>query len=235
MSFKYEDIWWGSAYVGIDFSLNGTAAVAIDDMGRPIRILYTTDKKKYNNPNEIYQKVEALKKSKDQHRSVYNEIRKFFNLENLTKFLTTIPGAQYPFFVALEDYAYGAISGSVYQIAENVGILKHWLAKQGLPFKTYSPQAVKIFATGRGNAKKKDVVKVASNLLDLKGLVSHKGGDVAGPGIDIADAFFVARMLRLELLIRREKLSLENIEENARKAFLTGKRESCLDAPFIKL
>ena len=49
---------------------------------------------------------------------------------------------------------FGSSFGSLFQIAENCGILKYRLQEENLPYSTVVPSVVKKGATGKGNADK---------------------------------------------------------------------------------
>lgn len=53
----------------------------------------------------------------------------------------------------LEGYSMGS-TGKIFNIAENIGLLKHKMWKEGIKFITPAPTQVKKFFTGKGNAKK---------------------------------------------------------------------------------
>ena len=61
--------------------------------------------------------------------------------------------------VQIEGYAMGASSGLVFQIAENTGLLKHYMWKAGIKFDAIAPTAVKKSFTGKGNAKKEQMIE----------------------------------------------------------------------------
>lgn len=60
--------------------------------------------------------------------------------------------------VVLEGYALGSTKGLVFQIAENTSVLKQRLHKMSIPFTIPSPSSVKKNFTGKGNAKKPEMV-----------------------------------------------------------------------------
>lgn len=70
-----------------------------------------------------------------------------------------------PEFVFIEDYAYAA-TGKVFNIAENMAILKNMLANVGLKYVMIPPTVIKKFATGKGNANKEKMYD--SFLMDTK-------------------------------------------------------------------
>lgn len=58
-----------------------------------------------------------------------------------------------PEIVFIEDYAYGA-TGKVFNIAENMAILKNMLYNVGIKYLMVAPTVIKKYATGKGNANK---------------------------------------------------------------------------------
>jgi len=93
--------------------------------------------------------------------------------------------------VNIEGYAMGS-TGLIFNIAENTGLLKHKMYKEGIEFTITSPSANKKFATGKGNAKKDQmyeafVEKTGLNLLQIFGTKT-----VGNPVSDIADAYFLS-------------------------------------------
>ena len=87
--------------------------------------------------------------------------------------------------ICIENYAYAA-TGRVFDIGENTGILKYKLNKCGMAFQTVTPQIVKKFATGKGNAKKTDMYDafVEDSGLDLGKIKQWS---------DIADSYWIAK------------------------------------------
>ena len=85
----------------------------------------------------------------------------------------------------IENYAYAA-TGRVFDIGENTGILKYTLNKSGLMFETVTPQIVKKYATGKGNAKKVDMYDafVEDTGMELTGIKQWS---------DISDAYWIAK------------------------------------------
>ena len=88
---------------------------------------------------------------------------------------------------AIENYAYAA-TGRVFNIGENTGILKYKLHQNRLMYETVTPQIVKKFATGKGNAKKVDMAEAFTKEtgLDLTGIKQWS---------DISDSYWISRWL----------------------------------------
>ena len=88
-------------------------------------------------------------------------------------------------YIAIENYAYSA-TGRVFNIGENTGILKYMLFQNKMNFETVTPQMVKKYATGKGNAKKVDMADAFTKEtgLDLTGIKQWS---------DIADSYWISR------------------------------------------
>ena len=87
--------------------------------------------------------------------------------------------------IVIENYAYAA-TGRVFDIGENTGILKYKLNKCGMRFETVTPQIVKKYATGKGNAKKADMYDafVEDTGIDLGKIKQWS---------DIADSYWISK------------------------------------------
>ena len=96
--------------------------------------------------------------------------------------------------LAIEGYAMGA-RGKVFNIGEATGLLKNKLWMQDCKFSIYAPTAVKKFATGKGTAKKEQMIEAFTaetgiNFTEILGLKSIKGGPIS----DIVDAYWICKM-----------------------------------------
>lgn len=71
--------------------------------------------------------------------------------------------------VMIEGYAIHAKFGHVHERAELGGLIRYGLWRLGIPFAEVPPMSLKLFATGRGNAKKEDVLAAAIRRLGYQG------------------------------------------------------------------
>lgn len=69
--------------------------------------------------------------------------------------------------VVFEGFAMGSRVGMIFQIAENASVLKQWLSSNGIPFTIPSPAHVKKTFTGKGNAKKPQMIAVFNKLFAM--------------------------------------------------------------------
>ena len=96
--------------------------------------------------------------------------------------------------VYIEDYAFAA-TGNVFNIAENTGILKHYLKKCGFHFTTIPPTVIKKHATGKGNANKELMYEtfLEETNIDLQSRLSPKSIKITNPVSDIIDSYYICK------------------------------------------
>ena len=96
--------------------------------------------------------------------------------------------------VYIEDYAFAA-TGKVFNIAENTGILKHYLKKCGFHFTTIPPTVIKKHATGKGNANKELMYEtfLEETNIDLQTRLSPKSIKITNPVSDIIDSYYICK------------------------------------------
>jgi len=104
--------------------------------------------------------------------------------------------------VYLENYAF-ASTGRVFNIGENCGILKHYMWLEDIDVELVAPAALKKFATGKGNAKKDQMIAqftkdTGVDLWDMFGIPNNTKS-IPSPIDDIADAFFLAKYSTIEI------------------------------------
>ena len=102
-------------------------------------------------------------------------------------------------YIMIEDYSFGS-KGKVFNLAENCGLLKYLLYKNGYKFFTVAPTVVKKYATGKGNATKEKMYEafLAETEIDLHNIISPTT-KLGSPTTDIVDAWYLARYMIDEL------------------------------------
>lgn len=105
-------------------------------------------------------------------------------------------------YIMIEDYSFGS-KGKVFHIAENCGLLKYVLYKNGYKFFTVPPTVVKKHATGKGNATKE---KMYETFVESTGVELHKilspTTKLGSPTTDVVDAWYIARYMHDQLEIQ---------------------------------
>ena len=115
--------------------------------------------------------------------------------DNLSKWSSVIVTRRNVGYCFIEGYAFNAV-GRVFQIAENTGLLKYNLWKNGVEYDVFAPPSVKKYSTGKGNAKKELMYEcfleeTGLNIRDELGITSDKQWN---PLSDIVDSYYIAKM-----------------------------------------
>jgi hypothetical protein len=94
--------------------------------------------------------------------------------------------------IFIEGYSYGS-KGLVFNLAENMGILKHKLYKANKKFEVIVPGVIKKNATGKGNADKLKMYEqfVKDTGVDLMKIYEQK--KLNNPVTDIVDSFYIVK------------------------------------------
>ena len=232
---------------GLDISLDHGGVVCLDENGRVFDYVYLTSIKKFFDVDPGHS-VFLSKKGKDESKDTFR-LRRLREFASIPMFLMEDISSAY---FSIEGYAYASQSTSICQIAELTGYLKHLLFEGGGNIRIHDPLTVKLFATNKGNASKKEVV-ISSGLstyvpegLIKRKVIKKKGKttlpqelwweDYDGPITDIADAYFLARMVYRELQLRSGDLLPNQLSEGERRIFLRVSKAypvNILDRTFI--
>lgn len=133
-------------------------------------------------------------------------------------------------YVALEGYATNSRSNRATDTHELCGLIKMLLWQEGIPMRMYPPTTVKMAVTGSGSADKGDM-KIAA--YKKFGLEVTKLGEA---GENIADAVMLAGLLSAELAVRSGRITMKDLDPNARKALLRitkSEPEAIISRPFL--
>lgn len=171
-----------SMFAGLDWSMS-CPAICIYDSKKPFNFknctfFFYTDKKKFD---QSYGNIHGFKNSLyDCEEDRFDQISEW-GIQIMLKHGVTQ--------ACLEGYSMGS-SGRVFNIAENIGLLKHKMWKNKIKFITPPPTTVKKFFTGKGNAKKEamyDALVEKGLECDLESLLSSRKQD--SPIADIVDSY----------------------------------------------
>lgn len=101
----------------------------------------------------------------------------------------------------IEGYAYNAV-GRVFQIAENGGLLKTFLWKNGISYDVLAPTEVKKFGSGKGNANK-EVMYDAFLLetgINLFAKINQDEKKHWNPVSDMVDSYYICKLGHKKLI-----------------------------------
>ena len=95
--------------------------------------------------------------------------------------------------IYIEGYSMGS-TGMVFNIAENAGLLKHYLWKNRFKYNIIPPTVIKKFATGKGNENKeklqdKFIEETGVNIKEILNMTEKSWN----PSSDIIDSYFIAK------------------------------------------
>ncbi len=220
---------------GLDISLDHGGVVVLNEDGTVLDYLYLTKTKseaKIDPEHSVFLSKQEEDESKDVLR--LRRIPEYF--EHLMDFERKVSTSSFPSYYSIEGYSYRSQSTSLCQIAELTGYLKHMIFESGGSIRIHDPLSVKLFAANKGNASKKEVAVSALHNFDIpeglikKTTVKKKGKtklppelwweEYAGPVTDIADAYFLARMVYTEVQLRKGEILLKELSEGERRIFL---------------
>ena len=202
--------------LGIDPSLSGTAFVVLKD-GELHNYCFFTDVikvAKASPKHAILNKATGIERLNKIYES-YDELLAF-NSGRID-------------CVGIENYAFGATSNSVFQIGGCGELLRLLTYREKIPYKEFEPSVVKKFATGNGSAQKSEMV-----------LAAYKDGFDVSPygknGEDLADAYWIAKMITRNLQILDDKKYLQVMPAKEREVWnATSKKNPIplIDRSFI--
>jgi Holliday junction resolvasome RuvABC endonuclease subunit len=201
-----------SIVLGIDQSLNGSAFLLMKDF----EIL------------DYYYFTNVVKNSKCEH-AILNRTTGIYRLNFIYDWFNKFLFSHDIDYAAIENYAFGAKSNSVFQMGGLGEMLRLSLFKNKVPYKEYEPARVKKYATGKGNAEKSQMVLAAFK----DGFDVSKYGK---SGEDLSDAYWIAQMLNNEICIHKNKDYLKNLSSKKIEIFTEETKSNpvaLINRPFI--
>lgn len=204
---------------GGDISVNHMAVVAL--LGStPLLVRYMSQTKKGVSDDPRWLSCCAPKRGKGQDVTAF-KVERLRVLKGLLQ--ATATGMAYlahgkPIHMAIEDYAYGAKGRGIYQIAEVGGQAR--LSFGGVAkLRLHDPDTVKLFAAGKGNASKDEVIDAMVEDYGHRWLLDVPRFDSDDVRSDVADATALAEMVRVEMELRSGRARLSDYGDNVRRVF----------------
>ena len=214
--------------IGADLSINssGVVRMVLDDKTLEIKrqdYLSFTQVKKTATKDIIHYKKDDFRNDIEQNK---------WMTERIISFCVTLGE---PDYIGIEDYAFAA-RGLVFNIAEFIGGFKSAVYDRRWKIRLYDPCTIKMYATGKGNADKVGIEDAYNK--------NHKGQltgidtlpEYKSPKVDIIDAYFIAKILQVELKIRHNVIDIRKLSEMETKIFqrtTKGNPENLLVREFL--
>lgn len=149
------------AYAGLDLSLAGTGGALLDEAGAVVSVLaFSTSKREVEKAGKGGRDMLVLSPEvkKGDARAMWNRTVFVHNTVKDWLALWAEPGC----LVAIEDHAFGARGTSIYQLGHLHGLVRHALHARGMRWLLVAPTELKAAVTGKGNADKNAMMKVAT-------------------------------------------------------------------------
>lgn len=171
--------------VGIDYGMNSPSITILNNgVIEGIFCIRATKKQYTNNPLITILEYPKYK----------NNMERFDKLSSLIlNFIPTDITC-----ACIEDYSFASSSGMAFTIAECTMLFKYkFLKKFDIELNVVAPKQVKKFATGSGNAKKRQMVnqfKIEQfDIYESFGLIDDNAEKIKSPIDDICDGYFIAK------------------------------------------
>ena len=172
--------------VGIDYSLSSPCICIHDGYGFSISnctFNYLTSTKKYEG---VWR--QNLNITGTLHVDFTSDEQRYFTITSWVLSLLNEGD-----IISIEGYSM-ASTGRVFNIAENAGLLKHYLWKNNYKFTMVPPTVVKKFATGKGNANKEKLQEsfIQETRVEIKKVLNMTDKQW-NPSSDIIDAYYLCK------------------------------------------
>jgi hypothetical protein len=211
--------------IGCDISLNHGGFCWFNEKGKVTDWKFFHNVKKYTVAEPLHGYVFNLKKRSEETSHSFDLRRLVFYRELFHD--VVIVEEPDPSWVcgyySIEGYAiHQGVSSTnrLLQIAELTGSLKELIYHGGGRMRIHDPMSVKMFAL-HGRATKRDMREAAKQdgfeLPDA--LFKETKKDLDGPGTDVIDAYWLGKMLVMELQLRKGTLLLSDLLPNQIKVF----------------
>jgi len=232
-------------FIGIDASPSHGSVVAIDKNGDIVDWLAWGKVKKLCNLSDkiLCSPTRAAIDDKDCYR-----VRRNSNVYDVFNIFLDRFKDGYEVYANIEHYSMHSMSSAITVCAEVGGIIRNLLFIRDVPFIETPPTTLKLYATGKGNAKKIDMVNAFFEFYEGRSLdinnddindlvtINNKKNDMDGLLTDIVDATFLSRMIKDLYLIKHDEIKVNSLPPQAERVFTkTSKKynKSYIKRPFI--
>jgi len=186
---------------GIDYSKNSPAAV-IMELDEDLEVIgydyvcFSSVKKVANCDNKIvYYKKKDFRNDMDGY---------LFMRDNIMPALIDVD------CVAFEGYAFAG-TGKVFDIAEATATTKIAIYESNIDMRIYEPTVIKMFGHGKGNAGKVEMNDAFNKVSSTDKPEWDIIPELRSPKEDLIDAYFIGKLLQMELKLRHGLVDLKSL------------------------
>lgn len=224
--------------VGIDISLNHLGICLLDSEGRFQDYAFLTDTKKFVTADPEHGELYKHQSSRSDHPLHFQRIGRFEELVDLMLSKWCSDGGDWV-GVAVEGYALNSKNTRLYETAELTGAIKRTVVRPCQELRIHDPDTVKMFAVDYGHAKKDQIYdkfeEETGESVPTTWLKQGQKRELSGPGTDVADAYFLARLLWTENQVRTGRIKLQDLPPFVRKILLRQTKtypQNLLERPY---
>ena len=209
-------------FLGLDLSPTHFALVAVDRHGRFVGGYMATDKTTVKKLKQARSPVRCVEVPKLETRAPL--AAKLARLESMKFRLVgaihdLTDGAKAPIHISLENYAFGK-ANQAHQTGETGGVCRLAILNAGLRLRLYSPNSIKLYATGEGKAEKAQICEaMLARGAHALGATPKAAGAIDKHG-DFYDAYAAAYMTLDEVMLRAGEITLQSLPDERRSAFI---------------
>lgn len=198
--------------IGIDYSLSCPCVCVSNNKTFSENYFHFLHASTKHHGNDILKNIHG-----DPHDEYLTDQQRY---ENIASWVLSIlePHDKDNMHILIEDYAFAA-KGRVFNLAENCGLLKYLLYKNGYKFSTIAPSVIKKYATGKGNANKEVMWNSFYELtnVDLIGAFGSKSRKLDSPVTDIIDSYYLTAWMHDSLANEKESEKMDRGTNRKRK------------------
>lgn len=206
--------------IGLDVSLNHLGMCCLDLDGQLQHWTFLTDTKKFVKEDPDRGVLYKVPSARSDHPRHFRRIEYF--VEFVTDHLKQWEAGELQ-IVCIEGYALESKNTRLYETAELTGAVKRACVLAGRKLRVHDPGTIKLFACNYGHATKQQIY---NEFIDETGVsvptTLLKEGQkrvLSGPGTDVADAYFLARMGWMEHKLRIAEIRLQDLSPHLRKIY----------------
>lgn len=205
--------------LGIDLSLNHAAFVLLED-GELCKYIVVTDNPSIfkTDPTCIY-----MMDAPGDDPTTKQLNRLCFWGKWITRFVMDLE----PDYIAIEDYAFAKGFGA-HQLGEVGGILRLSLWFLYLPWRKYTPNQIKLYATGKGKATKHQMIKAVKDKWGVSFKHHTTAKSNAGAEEDLCDAYSIAKLLWDEAQVKNG-MNVTELHPDAKRVLTMPSKKSGLN------
>ena len=203
--------------IGIDQSLTCTATSIILTNIDTFEILeekmfFTTKVKKHIKSNkkslQSNEKVSPILVSKETGFRAARNIR-----DTLKVAFKEIEDSGIPTYCAIEGYSMGSRAGQAFSLGELGGLIKDLAKDSGFFLRSYPPTTVKKFGCGKGSGSKLPMFQAFQKRVGTvhDQIMEYYNGKISSPIEDMIDAYFISRLMMLEVQLRYGHITLKEL------------------------